>query len=260
MDDRKALLLAWLEGEGERQRRPVLLLTQANDPALRGRVHVGICALGAALLAALFVCWLHTGWNRAMQVTFMEELRLEYFLKATGDPNRPALPPAWWRGGEGTARTQAGAIAVFLCVMVFATAFGTVIGAVFLRAACALYNQLAGGSGSPSSVPQPLQAKAMGITFVTTLVNAVAGLGIGLLVGASGAAVGAGQRGSVVIVQLLSLPVSLLVMASMSSALLPTTFVRGFLVALCYLLVVLLVVVVLAVIYGALFWVVSLLR
>ena len=236
MDDRRALLVAWLEGEGERQRRPVLPPPQAKDPSLRGWVQVGVCALGGTLAAALFVCWLATGWDQAMRVTFMEELRLEGFRRATGDPNRPALPPAWWKGEGVTGRRNGDALGVFLCFRVFALALGTVIGAVFLRAACAIYNKLAGGKGSPSSVPKPLFGKAMGITFVTALVNLVAGF------------------------ELLSLPVSLLVMAGMNSALLPTTFARGFLVALCYLLVGLFVVVVLAVIFGGLFLVGSLLR
>jgi hypothetical protein len=49
-------------------------------------------------------------------------------------------------------------------------------------------------------------------------------------------------------------------MAGMNSALLPTTFARGFLVTLCYLLVVLFVVVVLAVLVGGLFLIGFLLR
>jgi hypothetical protein len=236
MDDRRALLVAWLEGEGERQRRPLLPPPQANDPTLRGWVQVGVCALGGALASALFVCWLTTGWHQARRVTHMEELRLEYFLSAAGEPNRPAATPAWWKGGGETAEGNGGALGVFLCVRVFAVALGTVIGAAFLRAACAFYNKLAGGKGSPSSVPEPLLGKAMGITFVTALVNAVAGF------------------------ELLSLPVSLLVMAGMNSALLPTTFGRGLLVALCYLLVGLFVVVVLAVLFGGFFLVASLRR
>jgi len=131
---------------------------------------------------------------------------------------------------------------------------------VFLRAACALYNKQAGGKGSPDSVPEPLLGKAMGITFVTTLVNAIAGFVIGLLVGTGGAVAGASERGPAVVAQLLSLPVSLLVMAGMNSALLPTTFAWELLVALCYLLVVFFVVVILAVICGGLFLVASLLR
>jgi hypothetical protein len=151
------------------------------------------------------------------------------------------------------------AIGMFLCVMAVVIAVGTLIGAVFLRAACALYNKFAGGKQSPSSVPEPLLGKAMGITFLTGLVNVVVGVVIGLLV-VGGTAAGAGERGAAITEQLLSLPASLLVMAGMNAAMLPTTFTRGLLVALCYLLVVLLVLVVLAVIFGGLFLIFSLLR
>lgn len=256
MDDRTALLLAWLEGEGERQRRPVLPAPQAKDPDLRGWVQVGVCVLGGALAAALFVCWLTTARELAVREAAVEKLRLWGIRRAAGDPSQPA----WSKGGETTAKRNGGALVMFLCARVFAVALGTVIGAVLLRAACALYNKQAGGKGSPESVPEPLLGKAMGITFVTTLVNAIAGFVIGLLVGTGAAAAGASERGPAIVAQLLSLPVSLLVMAGMNSALLPTTFGRGFLVALCYLLVVFFVVVILAVICGGLFLVASLLR
>jgi hypothetical protein len=256
MDDRTALLLAWLEGEGERQRRPVWLPPQANDPDLRGWIQVGIGALAGALAAALFLCWLGLGRDQEYRVTAMEALRVESLLTVTGDPNRPA----WLKVGGVTARRNGGAHGMFLCVLVFAIALGTVIGTAFLCAACALYNKLAGGKESPSSVPEPLLGKAMGITFVTTLANAVAGSVIGLLVGAGSAAAGDSERGSAVIAQLLTLPVSLLVMAGLNSALLPTTFARGLLVAWCCLLMVFLVILVLAVPFGGLVLVVSLLR
>jgi hypothetical protein len=103
MDDRTAMLLAWLEGEGERQRRPILPPPRAKDPSKRGWVQVGVCVLGGTLAAALFVCWLGTAWERAMRVTLMEEHRLEYFLSEAGDPNRPMLPVRWWRGGGDRA-------------------------------------------------------------------------------------------------------------------------------------------------------------
>jgi hypothetical protein len=203
---------------------------------VRGWVQVGVCALGGALASALFVCWLAAAWDRAMRVTLVEELRLEGVRRAVGDPNRPVLPPAWWKGGGMTARRNGGALGVSVCLQAFALVLGTVIGAVFLRPACAFYNKLAGGGGSPGSVPEPRLGKAMGITFVAALVPAVPGF------------------------ELLSLPVSLLVLAGMSSALLPTTFARGLLVALCYLAVGLVVLVALAILFVGLFLVGPLLR
>lgn len=255
MDDRTALLLAWLEGEGERQRRPILPPPRAKDPALSGWVQVGVCALVGAVAAALFVCWLAPTWDKEMRVNTMEELRQMGFRRATGDPGRPASMSRWWKEGGATTRRNDDSIGAFLCVMFFAIPLATVIGAVFLRAACTLYNKLADGTGSPSSVPELSLGKAMGISFATTLVNAVARFAIGLLVGAGGAA-----RGPVVIAQLLSLPVGLLVMAGLNSALLPTTFARGLSIALCYVLVALFVFGVLAVILGGLLLVGFLLR
>lgn len=96
MDDRTALLLAWLEGEEERQRRPILPSPQAKDLTLRGWVQVGICAVGGALAAGLFVCWLFAAWGQETQATFMEELRLMAFQEMAGDSYRPASTPRWW--------------------------------------------------------------------------------------------------------------------------------------------------------------------
>lgn len=216
--------MAWLEGEGARERRPVRPPPTANDPDPRGWVQVGVCVFLGTLVAALLVCWVGTEREQVTRVTLTEQLRLEGFRRAAGDPVESS-----WRKGEGVKlRSNGGAFGLLLCVRAFAIAFGTAIGALFLRGGCALYNELAGGKGSPSGVPEPPLGKAMGITFVTTLVHAVLGF------------------------ELLAAPISLLVMAGMCSALLPTTFIRGLLVALCYLLVGLFAVVVLAVIFGGL--------
>ncbi len=178
--------MAWVEGEGERQRRPVLPPAQAKDPALRGWAQVAVCALAGTLASALFVCWLATAWDRGMRVTVTEKLRVEGVRRLTGDP---ASPPAWLKGGGAAANGNGDALGVLLCFRAFAAVLGTVIGAVLLLAACAFYNKLAGGTGSPRSVPEPRLGKALGITFVTALVHAAAGF------------------------ELLSLPLSLLVMA-----------------------------------------------
>jgi hypothetical protein len=127
------------------------------------------------------------------------------------------------------------AIAGLLCALVIAVAVGTLIGAVFLRAAVALYNSMAGGASSPSSVPKPTFGKAMWITFATSLAQ----MGAGILIGGYGAAE-PGSRG--LFAQLISFPVSLLIMAGVLTAKLPTTFGRAILVTLCYMVVVLLVV------------------
>lgn len=232
MADRSALLMTWLEGEGERQRRPLLLTSAAKDPSLRGWVQVAVCALAGVFAVAILPCWLVTAWEQSNQMTCLEQLRLESLGIAVGDPNRAA----WWKEKGATVGNSGSDFGVLLCLRVFGIIFGTVIGALFLRVGCLLHNKLTGGQGSPNSVPIPVLGKAMGITFVSALVNAIPGFGF------------------------LSALVGLLVMAAMISALLPTTFARGILVSLCYLLVGLCVVVVLAVIFGGLFLVLPRLR
>ena len=140
------------------------------------------------------------------------------------------------------------AIGGLLSVLVIGVAVGTLIGAVFLRAAVGLYNNLAGGASSPSSVPEPTFGKAMWITFATSLAQLVVA---GLLTGFSPVSEQwrqvPGEKG-VDVVALISIPVGLLVMAAVLSAKLPTTFGRAILLTLCYMLVVVLFVGVLAVI------------
>jgi hypothetical protein len=125
---------------------------------------------------------------------------------------------------------------------VAALMIGTLSAAVFLRAAIALYNKLAGGASSPSSVPEPDFGKAMGISFVTCLVQVVAGFLLDLVTGTGAGAARAGGKGIDVQAQLISFPMSLVITAAMLSALLPTTLTRALLVTLCEMLIVVLVV------------------
>jgi hypothetical protein len=151
-----------------------------------------------------------------------------------------------------------GAIVFLLCSGAIGLLLATLIGGVLLRAACALYNKFVGGRKTPYSVPEPEMGKAMGIIFVTELVNWILGLAIGFAIGAGSFAAGLGEMETKIIAQMVSFPFSLLVLAGMSSSMLPTTFGRGLLVALCYLLVVVFVAVVLGVIFGGLFLLIKL--
>ena len=136
---------------------------------------------------------------------------------------------------------------LLLCALFIGLAIETLIGALFLRAAVAFYNKMAGGASSPSSVPEPAFGKAMWIIFDSTVFQmVVGGLFIAISTGAGPVAAGAGRKGVDVVAQLSSFPVSLpimslLIMAAVLSAKLPTTFGRAILVTLCYMLVVLLV-------------------
>jgi hypothetical protein len=65
MDHVTGLLVAWLEEEGERQRRPVPLPPRVGDPRVRGWAHVAVCVVAGTLASGLFVCWLVAAWHRA---------------------------------------------------------------------------------------------------------------------------------------------------------------------------------------------------
>jgi hypothetical protein len=128
-------------------------------------------------------------------------------------------------------------IGILLCALVIGVAVETLIGAVILRAAVALCNKLEGGDLSPRSVPEPAFGKAMGIIFATSVARVIVGLLIDGLFMDGAAAAGTGGM----VAQLISFPVSLLIMAEMLSTRLPTTFGGAILVTLCYVLVSLLV-------------------
>jgi hypothetical protein len=119
---------------------------------------------------------------------------------------------------------EGAAVGVLLCALVIGVAVETLIEAVCLRAGVALYNKLAGGASSPGSVPEPALGKAMWITFARILAQIVVGSLLGLGTGAGATAAGAREEGVDVVVPLISFSVSLLIMAGMLSARLPTTW------------------------------------
>ena len=136
------------------------------------------------------------------------------------------------------------ALGVLLCaLLIVVVAIGTLIGAVFLRAAIAVYNLQAGGASSPSSVPMPAFRKAMWITFDTSVAHLVAGLLIlGLFPGDGAAAPGTRGPQVDVAAQLLFVPVSFFIAVGVLCAKVPTTFVRAILITLFDMLLVVLVV------------------
>jgi hypothetical protein len=145
-------------------------------------------------------------------------------------------------GWESDRLTLEGvAIGVLLCALAVAVAVRTLIGAVFLRAAVAFYNKMADGASSPSSVPQPALGKAMWILFATTLAQMAAGLVIAIVFGTRLAAPRAGEQGASVVADLITIPVSLLIMVWMLCERLPTTFGRAISVTFWYTLMELLV-------------------
>jgi hypothetical protein len=131
--------------------------------------------------------------------------------------------------GAGAGRFLTG----LLCALAVMLVIGTVIGAIILRAACALYNKLVGGPKTPTSVPEPDFGRAMGIIFVAWLVNLAAGFMLSMVFAGG---VGA-DRVQTMMAQAISIPIGFLVLAGMIAGMLPTTFGRALLVALLYLLI-----------------------
>jgi hypothetical protein len=145
---------------------------------------------------------------------------------------------------------EGAAIAGFIVGLIIGGTLGALIGALILRAAIGLYNKMAGPA---SSVTDPPFGKALVIVIVTMLANLMSSFMLGLAIGFAGAAAGIDPNRLGVIAQLASIPVGLLVMALMIHVMLPTTFVRGLLVALCYALIV----IVLAIVIGMIIFLVT---
>lgn len=132
---------------------------------------------------------------------------------------------------------QVGALGAMLCGAVIGLLMGTFVGAILLRAAVSLYNRFADSGGSEGAVPEPSFASAVGIAFVTTLVNSSAAFVGGLVIGGVAAAYGLEGVGVVVFAQLVAIPVGVLIMALILTSELPTTFRRAIRVAACYFLI-----------------------
>jgi hypothetical protein len=83
----------------------------------------------------------------------------------------------------------------------------------------------------------PAFGKAMWISFAICFAQIVVGFLIAGLTGPGLTAPGAGEKEANVVGEIISFPVSLLIMVAILSAKLPTTFARAILVTLCYMLV-----------------------
>jgi hypothetical protein len=124
-----------------------------------------------------------------------------------------------------------------LCVLTFGLIVGSAIGSVILRAAISMFNALTGVRNSRDAVPEPTYGEGMGIIFVTMLVNAVAGVVAGIAVGFGCAAAGVGEQHAQMVARIVSMPLGIVVMSSMFSSMLPTTFLRALLITICYMIV-----------------------
>jgi hypothetical protein len=131
----------------------------------------------------------------------------------------------------------------FLCIgigVIVGLLIGILIAAVIFRAAVSMYNSLAGGPSSPSAAPEPSFGLAMGIVFVNWLINMVISIILNVAaIGISGGAPAPGDPPNpvTILLGLISIPISLMVMGGVVSMMLPTTFLRGLLISLCYLVI-----------------------
>jgi hypothetical protein len=133
------------------------------------------------------------------------------------------------------------AVEGLLCVLGIALAIELVLSALFLLAAIALFNKMAGGARSPRSVPPVKFGKALMITFIIRVFDVVALLFLVFGLGVAGAAASTDTATSSVVQFLIPFAVNLLVMSMILSEMLPTTPRRALLVTLCYLLLVVII-------------------
>ena len=124
-----------------------------------------------------------------------------------------------------------------LAIMLYPAAVGALFGGAHFLVAIALHNKMAGGAGAPGSVAVPSFAKAVGITFTAALINAAAGVGVALAAKSTAAIEFVPAGGFGVLAQVVALPLSLLTMAVMLTAMLPTTFGRAVVITLLYLII-----------------------
>lgn len=118
---------------------------------------------------------------------------------------------------------------------------GTLIGAVVVRAACWLFNKIAGGP-APRGVNEPSFGAAMLIALATMGAHYGSGLVLNLVVGRSHFL----QAHAIWI----TIPLSLLVSAAVIAKLLPTSLSKAFLVCLCEALIVFVIIAPLVLILG----------
>lgn len=122
-----------------------------------------------------------------------------------------------------------GALTGIVCVLLVMLPIAALISAVILRAACSLFNKIA---GSENAVPEPGFGKALGITVATWAVNLIVSLLIGLAFGMGAGAAGVNAANQNLLINLITLPAGFLVMSGMLTSMLPTSFGKAALVTL----------------------------
>jgi hypothetical protein len=128
-------------------------------------------------------------------------------------------------------------IGALLCGLTFILIFGSAIGSVILRTAVYLFNSVTGVGNSRDAVPEPSYGEGFGIIFVTIIVNIVAGVLAGLAISFGCGVAGIGADRARIYAQIVSIPLNVLVMSGTFSSMLPTSFLRGLVIAIGYMIV-----------------------
>lgn len=139
------------------------------------------------------------------------------------------------------AQQPAELIGALVCLGVIFLPVLCLVGSIVLRAAVSWYNRFAGTTTNPSPVPMPTLGRGMGIILVTTVAHIAAVFVSRLIVGIDLLPRRDDQQAVGWLTQLVSLPVSVLVLAGMLKVTLPTTFSRAILVALLHVLIIFLI-------------------
>ncbi len=121
------------------------------------------------------------------------------------------------------------------CVVVFVVPVVLLITGGTLQGGCALYNRLV-GRDSPERVPEPSLGRAMGIQCLNLITaSMICALAGGMLIAVVGRGLSPDAQDWLLGVQLF--PLAVVIAGAIHAGLLPTTFARGLLVALCHALV-----------------------
>jgi hypothetical protein len=124
-----------------------------------------------------------------------------------------------------------------LTYWVVVVAIETLVGAMILYVSIGLSNLVLGGADSLQGVPKTSLAKALGITFLTTIVSIIPCYVIGGLAREVAVIMDASETAIQLTDLFVSIAVNMFILAGMLAAMLPATFGRAALLALCCFLI-----------------------
>src|SRR5262245_20193806 len=119
---------------------------------------------------------------------------------------------------------------------------GSTLGSVILRTAIYLFNEVFGVTDSRDAVPEPTYGEGVGIIFFTMIAYSVAGFVAAFAIGFGCALAGLEQQQAGLYARIVFMPLALLVVSGMFSSMLPTSFFRALLIAVCYIVIWILIV------------------